>query len=152
MFELTETISIDAQGGRARGIAALAADHPLFADHFPITRLAPGSLLIELAAQIAGPLAEEITKLKHNLDRWALLGMIREAKFLKPVPLPARIAFYAEADRIETSNVTVSVRAEVSDQVVMRAQLVMMMTESSGEWDEAMNARDRRLATWKGAS
>ena len=149
MFELIESITIDAAGGVASGIASLPADHPLFADHFPLAPLAPGSLLIELAAQIAGPLAEETTKTRSNLDRWALLGMIREAKFLCPVPLPARIMFSAEAVRIESSNVTVSVRAEVDDQVVMRGELVMMMAESAPGWEKAIQARDERVAAWK---
>ena len=149
MFELIESITIDSAGGAASGIASLPAEHPLFADHFPLAPIAPGSLLIELSAQIAGPLAEEFTKSRSNLDRWALLGMIREAKFLYPVPLPARIMFSAETVRIESSNITVSVRAEVDGQPVMRAELVMMMTESAPGWEKAIRARDQRVAAWK---
>ena len=151
MFELIESITIDAAGGVASGVASLSAEHPLFADHFPLAPLAPGSLLIELSAQIAGPLAEEITKLKSNLERWALLGMIRDVKFLNPVPLPARIILSAEAIRIDSSTVTVSVRAKVDEQVVMRGELVMMMAESEPDWEKAIRARDLRVAAWKGA-
>lgn len=152
MFELIESITIDAAGGAASGIASLPAEHPLFADHFPLAPLAPGSLLIELSAQIAGPLSEEITKTQSDLDRWALLGMVREAKFLSPVPLPARISFFAEAVRIESSNITVSVRAQVNGQVVMRAELVMMMVETAPGWEAAIRARDQRVAAWKGGA
>ena len=150
MFELIESISIDASAGVAHGKAMVPVDHPLFADHFPGRPLLAGSLLIELAAQVAGPLAEEVTKHRLNLDRWALLGMIRDAKFLHPVSLPASIVLHAQADRVESSNITVSVRADVDDEHVMRAQLVMMMSEAAPEWNEAIAAREARLAIWKG--
>ncbi len=150
MFELIQSISIDAIGGVAHGKAVVAVDHPLFADHFPGRPLLAGSLLIEMTAQVAGPLAEEVTKHRLNLDRWALLGMIRDAKFLHPVSLPASITLFAQADRVESSNVTISVSAEVDEQLVMRAQLVMIMAEAAQEWDEAIRAREARLAKWKG--
>ncbi len=150
MFELIKSISVDAVGGTARGTAIVPSDHALFADHFPGRPLLAGSLLIELAAQVAGPLAEEVTKHRHNLDRWGLLGMIREAKFLHPVSLPASITFFAQADRVESSSITISVRAEVDEQLAMRAQLVMMMVEAELGWDKAIAAREARLAKWKG--
>ncbi len=149
MFEFIESISVDAAAGSAHGRAFVPADQPLLADHFPGKPLLPGSWLIELAAQIAGPLAEELAKQKLNLDRWALVGMIRDAKFLEPVSLPATIILLARADRVEASSVTVDVSAEVDDQRVMRAQLVMMMAEAAPEWDEAIQAREGRLARWK---
>lgn len=152
MFELIKSITIDAVGGVASGMAWLPAEHPLFADHFPLAPLAPGSLLIELSAQIAGPLAEEISKNQTNVERWAFLGMIREAKFLSPVPLPARITFFAEAVRIASSNIAVSVRAEVDSRVVMRAELVMMLAESAPGWEKAIDARHQRVAAWKGSA
>ena len=152
MFELITSISVDAIGGVAHGKAVVAADDPLFADHFPGSPLLPGSLLIELAAQVAGPLAEEVIKHRLNIDRWALLGMIRDAKFLRPVSLPATITLFAQADRVESSNFTVSVTAAVDEQLVMRGQLVMMMTEAERVWDEAITAREMRLANWKGSN
>lgn len=149
MFEFIKSISIDVSAGSANGKALVSADQPLLVDHFPGNLLLPGSWLIELSAQIAGPLAEELAKQRLNLERWALLGMIREAKFLQPVSLPAAINLFAEAERVETSSVIVDVKAEVGDQPVMRAQLVMMMAEAAPEWHEAIAAREARLARWK---
>jgi len=85
MFELMQSISIDAENGRALGVAFVPADHPLFADHFPGRPLLPGSLILELAAQLAGPLAEEFAKAQLQIERWAILGMVRDARFLQPV-------------------------------------------------------------------
>jgi 3-hydroxymyristoyl/3-hydroxydecanoyl-(acyl carrier protein) dehydratase len=150
MFELIQSITIDAAAGSSSGQALVPADHPLFVDHFPGAPLLPGSLLIELAAQIAGPLAEQVTKLRLHVDRWSLLGMVRSVKFLRPVPLPATIVFNAEVRRFESSSITLVVDAHEGGQVVMRGELVMMMFEAAPEWDAAIRARHERLASWKG--
>jgi 3-hydroxymyristoyl/3-hydroxydecanoyl-(acyl carrier protein) dehydratase len=151
MFELIRSITIDVESARASGEALVSADHPLFADHFPGVTLLPGSLIIELAAQIAGPLAEEITKARTNMDRWAILGMIRDARFIQPVLLPAQLIISAEVARAETSSVSTHVSVDVNEDTVMRAELVMMMIEAAAEWEEAIRARNHRLARWKGA-
>ena len=152
MFELMKSISIDAEDGRAAGVAFVPADHPLFADHFPGKSLLPGSLILELAAQVAGPLAEEFAKTKLGDERWAILGMVRDARFLQPVFLPASLEISAVVSRSQSSNVSTTVTVVVSDERVMQAELVMMMLESSAEWASAIEARNHRVARWKEAS
>ena len=152
MFELIKSISIDAENGGATGVAFIPADHPLFADHFPGKSLLPGSIILELAAQVAGPLAEEFAKTQLGLERWAILGMVRDARFLQPVFLPASLEITAVISRSQSSNVSVNVIVAVDDERVMQAELVMMMLESSAEWASAIEARNDRLARWKEAS
>jgi len=152
MFELMRSISIDAENGRATGVALVAADHPLFADHFPGKSLLPGSLILELAAQVAGPLAEEFAKTQLGLERWAILGMVRDARFLQPVFLPASLEITAVVARSQSSNISTNVVVTVNDERVMQAELVMMMLESSAEWASAIEARNDRLARWQEAS
>jgi len=146
------SISIDVENGRASGAAFVPADHPLFADHFPGKSLLPGSLILELAAQVAGPLAEEFAKTKLGDERWAILGMVRDARFLQPVFLPASLEITAVVSRSQSSNVSTTVTVAVNGERVMQAELVMMMLESSAEWAAAIEARNDRLARWKEAS
>ena len=140
---------IDVENGRASAEALVAADHPLFADHFPGSPLLPGSLMIELAAQVSGPLAEEFTKTRMGNERWSVLGMVRDARFLNPVFLPATLNISAEVVRSEPSSINTNVLVEVNGERVMQAQLVMMMIETSGELAQAIEARNNRLARWK---
>jgi 3-hydroxymyristoyl/3-hydroxydecanoyl-(acyl carrier protein) dehydratase len=152
MFELLRSLSVDAAAGRATGEAFVPADHPLFADHFPVHATLPGTLAVELAAQVAGPLAEEITLLRHGCERYAVLGMIRSAKFLRPVPLPARLELEAEVRRSDPSQVTVAVAARVGETPVLRGELLLAMLEATAEWSAARELRDRRVAGWKRAA
>ena len=140
---------IDTENGRASAEAFVEAEHPLFADHFPGSPLLPGSLMIELAAQLSGPLAEEFAKPRMGDERWAILGMVRDARFLRPVFLPAPLALSAEVVRSEPSNIITNVVVEVTGERVMQAQLVMMMIETSTELEQAIEARNNRLVRWK---
>ena len=151
MFELMRSIQIDAENGHASGAAFIPADHPLFADHFPGKALFPGSLILELAAQVAGPLAEEAVKAQLKIERWAILGMVRDARFLHPVFLPALLEIAVAILRLQSSNVSTSVTVTVNGERVMQAELVMMILESSSEWASAIEARADRLARWKEA-
>jgi len=149
MFELIQTIKIDVEKRRASAAAFVPADHPLFADHFPGTPLLPGSLMIELAAQVAGPLAEKFALTQLGMERWAILGMVRDARFMHPVFLPAHLELSAELSRPGSSSVSTNVTVAVEGERVMQAQLVMMLLETSADWTRAIQARNERLARWK---
>jgi 3-hydroxymyristoyl/3-hydroxydecanoyl-(acyl carrier protein) dehydratase len=149
MFELMRSLTFDAAAGLATGEAVVPVEHPMLVDHFPGAPTLPGSWLIELAAQVAGPLAEEMIKLRYGLERWAMLGMIREAKFLRPSPLPATLHFAAEALRAEPSNVAIKVAVRNETESVMRAELIMTMLAASTDWAEAIRARHERVARWR---
>ncbi len=152
MFEMMRSIITDTERGLARGTASIAADCPVLADHFPGAPLLPGSLLIELAAQVAGPLAEETICARLGLERWAVLGMVRDAKFLRHTSLPAEILLTAEVRRVDALKVVVQTAARVDEQEVLRAELWMMLLEASPEWAAAVNARRERVARWKEAA
>ena len=149
MFELMRSILIDVERRRASAEAFVPADHPLFADHFPGSPLLPGSLMLELAAQVSGPLAEEFAKTQLGIERWAILGMVRDARFLHPVFLPASLELSAEISRAESSSININVIVAVNGERVMQAQMVMMLVETSTEWAQAIQARNNRLVRWQ---
>jgi 3-hydroxymyristoyl/3-hydroxydecanoyl-(acyl carrier protein) dehydratase len=152
MFELMRSIRIDAEKGKASGEACVPADDPLFADHFPDRPLLPGSLILELAAQVSGLLAEEYAKTQMGIERWAILGMVRDARFLRPVFLPATLDITAEIVRPQTSSINTNVAVTVNGERIMQGELVLMLLESVPEWSAAIEARNDRLARWSKAS
>jgi len=142
MFELVRSARFDDTRATAR--AHVPADLPFLADHFPGVPVLPGSWQIELCAQIAGPLAESAC----GAERWAFLGMIRNATFHAVVPLPAELEITAEVRRVEPSTVVVAVTASRGETLCCRAELVMMMREAEPEWADAIATARARVARW----
>ncbi len=142
-------MNIDVEYGRASAEAFIPADHPLFADHFPGSPLLPGSLMIELAAQVSGPVAEEFARMRMEIERWAVLGMVRDVRFLQPVFLPASLWIHASVFRSEPSRIETYVVISDNGERVMQGTIVMMMIETSAELAPAIEARHNRLARWK---
>jgi 3-hydroxymyristoyl/3-hydroxydecanoyl-(acyl carrier protein) dehydratase len=153
MFELMEALTVDAALGTASGRATIPTNHPSFpflADHFVGAPVLPGSLQIELCAQVAGPLAEEVTALQHATERWAFLGLVRHAAFLEPAVLPARLVISAQVKRAEPSSVAVATSlARDNGEILCRAELVMALREADATWAEAIRRYRARVAAWK---
>jgi hypothetical protein len=114
--------------------------------------LLPGSFLLELAAQVAGPLCEEVTLVRHGLERGAVLGMVRRAVFLRPCFLPATVQLTAQVRHAHPGRVTAATVATVRDAVAFRAELVMAMLDVPPEWSGVLEGRHERLARWKASS
>ncbi len=148
MFELIRSLSLDTAAGKAEGRAFVPEDHPFLLDHFPGLPLLPGSLLIELGAQVAGPLAEQWLKARFKKVRWAVLGMVRSARFPNPTPLPAEIRLQARLSREGETNLLFEVRAQSAGAGVLRGELLMAMLPAPVNAAKAIAARETRLKRW----
>lgn len=153
MFELIQAISIDVAAGRAAGRAHVPLA-PWLADHFPGAPHVPGTLLLELAAQIAGPLAED----SSSETRTALLGLIRSAIFRTPVPAPADLAIDARLVRLAPSSAVCRVAISVSEsqrprknEGAMTAELTFALVPVGEIAGQAWEERGRRVARWREA-
>ena len=150
MFEWLESLAIHAAEAKAKAAARIPADHPFLADHFPGVPILPGSLQIELGAQVAGALAEEIVVHRDGTPRWSFLGMVRHATFHVPVSLPARPMISARAERIERDSVVVHTELYPSaGELACRAALVMVLLPAQPGWEEAQKRHRARIAQLK---
>ena len=148
MFEFIEKLSIDVASSSSRGQAYISHQLPLFADHFSNHPVLPGSMLIELAGQVSGPLAEEIVHRRNGTHRWAFISMVQNAKFLNPVKLPAQIEVRAELLRMERSHLVFKSEAFVNHTPVFRGEIVHTMMEGRELLQDTIEERYKRLQQW----
>lgn len=148
MFELVRALALDAAAGAAQGYAVVPADHPLLRDAGEFRRHVPETWLLEIMAQVAGPLAEAVSALGCPSPRWALLGMVRRARFHQRLPLAVRMDVRAEALRRAQGSVTLGVQVWHERCRCADAEIVMMLVETPLELTEAKQARSSRLQAW----
>jgi 3-hydroxymyristoyl/3-hydroxydecanoyl-(acyl carrier protein) dehydratase len=150
MFEWLESLVIDEAGATAAAEARIAGDVPFLSDHFPGHPLLPGSLQIELCAQVAGPLVDELVARRDAAERFAFLGMVRHATFHAPVALPAMPRIFARATRVERASAIV--QAELThaiDAIGCRVELVMILRPAEPGWEDAIRGYRARIAALK---
>ena len=147
MFELIESLAIHArgrEGGRGR------ADPAAIPSCRSLSRppVLPGSVQIELCAQVAGPLAEERVDAQHGVERWAFLGMVRNAAVRAPVALAgdARVASSCARRPDERDSAVVRGHRHARDRRRRcRVELVMML-DPEPAWADAIARLPARVA------
>jgi 3-hydroxymyristoyl/3-hydroxydecanoyl-(acyl carrier protein) dehydratase len=149
MFELIQKARFEGTHAEAR--AHVGADWSPIADHFPGHPILPGSVQLELCAQVAGPLAERVVKAEHGLERWAFVVMVRNAAFEQPVRLPATLELRATLTRKGPTNTTATVEIFVGEIRTCRAEIVMQMLEPEPTWAAALAEARARVARWEHA-
>jgi len=152
MFELIHAATFDPGAGSARGWARIASDHAWLADHFPGAPLLPGTVQLELCAQIAGPLAERAIAARDGVERWAVLGMVRSASFPAACALPAEVVIDARLRRLDAAAAIVTATCLRADTTLCRAEVVMVLQPAPPEWSAAVAAARARVAAWTARS
>jgi 3-hydroxymyristoyl/3-hydroxydecanoyl-(acyl carrier protein) dehydratase len=147
MFELVRAVTFTSTKARAR--AEVSADIPFLADHYPGMPVVPGTLLIELCAQVGGALAEKAVRERHGRDRLAFLSTVRNASFPAPVGLPAQLDIAAELKGVLETSVTADVTATCAGTLVCRAAIVMAMQAPQPGWTAAIETARTRVAAWQ---
>ena len=127
----------------------MPADIPFLADHFPGVPILPGSLLIELCAQIVGPASERAVRERHGRAKLAFLALVRNASFPAPVGLPATIDITVKVTQVLEASVAGDVNATAGGTLVCRAGLVMAMQAPQPGWTAAIEAARARVAVWE---
>jgi 3-hydroxymyristoyl/3-hydroxydecanoyl-(acyl carrier protein) dehydratase len=151
MFEWLEELTIHADEPKASAQARVPADHPFLADHFPGVPILPGSLQIELCAQVAGPLVEDLVARRHGIERWAFVGKIRNATFHAATSLPATLWIFATATRVgRDAAVVQAVLTHAFDVVDCEVELLMLLRPAEPGWEHAIGTYRARIAALKG--
>lgn len=138
MFEHIRTIRIE--GDRADATAEVPAEHPMLADHFPGRAMLPATWLVELASQVAGPLAETLEP-----GQWAVLASIEGVKLFTPVDLPVSLDLEATIVRRAREIVTTRVTVWRDDVTVLRGELVFALVAPPQGTEAAVRERTERL-------
>jgi 3-hydroxymyristoyl/3-hydroxydecanoyl-(acyl carrier protein) dehydratase len=141
VFDLVTAIDLDLAARPTRGRAHVPAA-PWLADHFPGDPIVPATVLLEIAAQIAGPLVEELDPERRS----AVLGLVRSAVFRTPVRFPADLAIDARVVRADGA--TAACRVDIAP--AMSAELGFALV-AAPEASPARTERQRRLARWQAA-
>ena len=151
MFEWLESLAIDAAEAQAAAEAPRSRQTiPSSPITFPAVRCCPARCRSSSCAQVAGPLVEELVARRDGAERFAFLGMVRNATFHAPVALPATLGIFARAARVERDSAVV--QAELThaiDAVDCRVELVMMLRPPEPGWEDAIRVYRARIAALK---
>lgn len=119
-------------GQSARGIKAVTGSEDFFAEHFPGNPVMPGVLILESMAQTGGALLA----LSSNLESFALMTLIENAKFRAHVRPGDVIELRVSVDALDSTTARVSGRALVGAREIGSAKLsyvLLPLTSVVGE-------------------
>jgi 3-hydroxymyristoyl/3-hydroxydecanoyl-(acyl carrier protein) dehydratase len=125
-FLLVDRILSLEPGRSASGEKVIARDEEYFGDHFPGYPVVPGVLLIESMAQLAGRLIEASMR-ERGVEVLPVLGMVKEARFHRPVRPGDRLELVADLVSLRESAARVTAKGTVDGQVVAAAELMFVL-------------------------
>lgn len=111
-------------GKKVVAIKNVTVNEQFFQGHFPDAPVMPGTLIIEAMAQVSTFLFYEPDNPKKKLDFY--LGIIKDARFLKPVVPADQLRIEAESVRLAEDSAYVKAGAFVKDIKACEAELVFV--------------------------
>lgn len=123
-FFLIDRITSWQPGVTGSAVKNVALSEDLFDDHFPLKPIMPGVLMIEGMAQLSGLLLEEGMRRDTDRNVKALMSIVREAKFRKPVYPGDQLVYEATVQSVNELGGATSVRASVGGETVATCSLV----------------------------
>ena len=145
-FFLIDRITAFEVGRHARATKAVALSEDVFEDHFPLRPVMPGALIIEGMAQLAGLLLAEGQRRETGRPLKALMTIIQQAKFRRPVRPGDTLEYRATAESTNELGGVATVEALVGEERVAEARLVFSFVEITDPQLEAW--RNRVVAQW----
>ncbi len=123
-FFLIDRITAWQPGVAGSAVKNVALSEDLFDDHFPLKPIMPGVLMIEGMAQLSGLLVEEGVRRDTGRNVKALMSIVRDAKFRRPVYPGDQILYDAIVESVNELGGATSVRATVKGETVATCSLV----------------------------
>jgi 3-hydroxyacyl-[acyl-carrier-protein] dehydratase len=145
-FLLIDRITAWQPGVAGTAVKNVALSEDLFDDHFPLKPIMPGVLMIEGMAQLSGLLIEEGVRRDTGRNLKALMSIVRDAKFRKPVYPGDQLVYDATVDSVNDIGGTATARATVSGELV--ASCSLMFSFHSIENPRLEARRSQILGLW----
>ena len=128
-FLLIDRIKSWHPGRTATAVKNVALSEDFFDDHFPLKPIMPGVLITEGMAQLAGLLIEEGVRRDTGRRVKAIMSIIRQAKFRKPVHPGDSIEYRATVQSVNEAGAVAEVEARVGAETVAESVLVFALQD-----------------------
>lgn len=145
-FFLIDKITLWKPGVEGRAVKNIALSEDFFDDHFPLKPIMPGVLIIEGMAQLAGLLLEEGVRQASGRNVKALMSIIAEAKFRRPVHPGDKLEYRVRVGSVNELGGTAGAKAYADGELVAECSLVFSFHEFANPRLEARRAA--LLALW----
>jgi len=109
---------------RVVGIKNITGNEICFLGHFPDQSIVPGTMILEIMAQAGAFLF--YSEKKKNIQLNFYLGLIKEAKFVKPVVPGDQLKVVLTVKRITTDNAFVHIVGSVDEQTVAESDMIFV--------------------------
>lgn len=116
-------------GKRARAVKNVALSEDFFDDHFPLSPVMPGVLILEGMAQLSGLLVEETVRRETGRNVKALLTIVERTKFRCSAYPGDRLEYLASVVSINEAGARMKVSASIEDRAAAESVLIFSLHE-----------------------